>query len=359
MNKNKKWYKTWWAIVIWVVLGLAFLPFIIGGILIYFVVKKLKNSKVKLALALIIGFLTLCVGGGWLAALFNPSAPKEKTTNQQQEQQEEGKLREYKVVDRKVSEQVLGENLDEAFEESLKENPAKNKELVLRLVVPFDIDEKDLKFTVGHIINEETSKDEDLDEITVFVFDREQDINSAYTVARAIWAFEGELGKVTKEIAKSNDRRNYKITWSIKSRILTQDTFSTEEETEIYYRYAEIYSDITEKEGFDPLPKLGEKDAPTPKKDKAEKITAEEFNISTSELRKILDRVSKSKPSEEELRIFQTYDDKLNEAIDEESAGGEKVGEEKIVKEVAVSLGISPKRLSAIWTRVFAWQQEE
>lgn len=175
---------------------------------------SLKNSKIKLALVLIIGFLILRIGGGRFSALFTPSSPKGKATNQQQEQQEEGKLREYKVVDRKVSEQVLGENLDEAFEESLKENPARNKELVLQVDVPLDIDEKDLKFTVSHIIDEEISKDGDLDEIIVFVSDREQDINSAY-VARAIWAFEGELGKITKEVAKNNDRSSYKIKWDI------------------------------------------------------------------------------------------------------------------------------------------------
>jgi len=344
--------------IFWIVLGLLFLPFTIGGVLIYFFTKKITNSKIKITLILIVSFFILLIGGGWLSALFSSSS-KIEITNKQQERKAGGKLREYQVVDRKISEQVIGESLDEAFKESLKENPAKNKELVLRVIVPSDINEEDLKFTVNHIISEETWGDKDLDEITVFLFDREEDTNSAYTVARAIWAFEGKLGKVTKEIAKNNDRKDYRITWSIKSRIINQATFSTEEETEIYYRYAEIYGDIIEKEGLDPLPKLGEKDTSTPKKDKAEKITAEEFDISANRLREILDKVSKSKPSEEELRIFRTYDDKLNEAIDKESAGGEKVNEEKIREEVAVSLGISPRKLIDIWIRVFAWQQEE
>lgn len=285
--------------------------------------------------------------------LFSSNSPKNEVN-----QQETGILKDYQVVDRKVTDQVVGNNLDEIYRESLKENPVKIKELVLRVVVPLDIDEKDLKFTVSHIINKETS-DKDVDEITVFVYDRKEDASSPYTVAKAIWAYQGKLGKITKEIAKNNDRKDYKITWNIKSRILTQSVHATKEETEIYYRYAEIKSDIVEKEGFDRLPKAGEVDVPTPKKDKAEIQTAEEFNISVSELREIIDRVSKSKPSEEELRIYQTFDDELNRAIDRESGGGEKVNEEKIKKEVSASLGITQKKLSAVWTRVFVWQQEE
>ncbi|HUS60284.1 MAG TPA: thermonuclease family protein [Nevskiaceae bacterium] len=83
MNENKKWYKTWWAVIIWVILGLTFLPFTIGGLLIYFIVKKIKNSKLKIASALIIGAITLLFGSAWVAALTNPSPPKEKTIQQE------------------------------------------------------------------------------------------------------------------------------------------------------------------------------------------------------------------------------------------------------------------------------------
>lgn len=273
-----------------------------------------------------------------------------------------GVLREYNIVDRNLSEQVLGENLDDAFEESLKENPAKNKELVLRVVVPPGINEEDLKATTTHIINDETSKDNDLDEITVFVYDREEDVDGAYTVAKVTWAPGGELGNVTKEIAKNNDRGNYEIKWNIKERIRTGAVFSSDEEREIYYRYSETLSRIHSEEGLDPLPKVGEKDAPTPKADKAKKMVAEAFNITTDELIKIISRVEDSKPTEEELEAFYLFDDELEKAEEEATERGGSISredEEAIRDRVAESLGIPPRRLDAIWIRVFTWQQEE
>lgn len=135
--------------------------------------------------------------------------------------------------------------------------------------------------------------------------------------------------------------------------------FSAEKETEIYYRYDEIYHDITEKEGLDPLPKVGEKNYSSPKRNKAEQTTANEFNISISTLKNILDKVSKTKPSVEELRIYQLVEDRTNKAIDTEASGGELINEDKIDQEIANSLGISQQKLNAIWLRVFMWKQNE
>jgi len=49
---KKKWYKKWWAVIIWIILGIILLsskllPFVIGGLLIYFIVKKIKKTKIK------------------------------------------------------------------------------------------------------------------------------------------------------------------------------------------------------------------------------------------------------------------------------------------------------------------------
>lgn len=135
--------------------------------------------------------------------------------------------------------------------------------------------------------------------------------------------------------------------------------FSVEKETEIHYRFYGIYHEITEKEGLDPLPKVGEKNASSPKRNKAEQIAANEFNISVKALRNILEKVEKTRPSEEELRIFQIYDDRLNETIDIEASGGELINEDKIRQEVANSLNISQEKLNNIWVRVFVWKQNE
>lgn len=82
MNENKKWYRAWWAIIIWVVLGLTFLPFTVGGLLIYFIIKKVKNSKVKIVLALIIGIITLFIGSVWVVVLTGSNHSEDKITTQ-------------------------------------------------------------------------------------------------------------------------------------------------------------------------------------------------------------------------------------------------------------------------------------
>ena len=82
MNKNKK----WWAVLILIGLGLTFLPFTIGGLLIYLVIKKTKSPKLKIAITFIIGLITLFFGSIWVVALTNTTPPEEKPTSQQQEQ---------------------------------------------------------------------------------------------------------------------------------------------------------------------------------------------------------------------------------------------------------------------------------
>lgn len=86
MNENKRWYKTWWAVLIWIGLGLTFLPLTFGGLLIYFVIKKVKNPKLKIFSVLIAGVITLFFGSAWIAALISPTSLKENVPNQRQQQ---------------------------------------------------------------------------------------------------------------------------------------------------------------------------------------------------------------------------------------------------------------------------------
>ncbi len=85
MNENKKWYKTWWAVLIWIGLGLTFFPLTFGGLLIYFVIKKVKNPKLKIFSVLIAGVITLFFGSAWIAALVSPTPLTERGPNQQQQ----------------------------------------------------------------------------------------------------------------------------------------------------------------------------------------------------------------------------------------------------------------------------------
>jgi hypothetical protein len=136
-------------------------------------------------------------------------------------------------------------------------------------------------------------------------------------------------------------------------------TFSAEKESEIYYRFHEIYHNVMEKEGPEVLPKIGEKQWKTPKKDRAVEITANEYKTTTDKINTVLKRVEERKPSDEEFRIYQVYDDKLNKAIDIEASGRELIDEEKIKQETARILGITPKKLDAIYIRVDVWKQDE
>jgi len=127
-------------------------PFSIGGLLIFFIIKNIKSTIIKITLTLIIGITALFIGSGWNKSLTTQNVPKQEIVNKQQKQ-EVGKLKEYKITERILSEQVVGENLNDTYAESLKEEPAKDKELVLRVVVPSNINEADLKFGTGNQIS--------------------------------------------------------------------------------------------------------------------------------------------------------------------------------------------------------------
>lgn len=127
-----------------------------------------------------------------------------------------------------------------------------------------------------------------------------------------------------------------------------------ETENEIFYRFMDVQSEV----GFDVAPQIGQKNAPTPKRDKAIRMVADEYSLSTKQTREVIATVEKRQPTDEEMRIFTTYDNKLNEAIDLEAAGKAIADEDKIRKEVASSLGITEEKLANIWIRVSAWKGE-
>ena len=91
--------------------------------------------------------------------------------------------------------------------------------------------------------------------------------------------------------------------------------FSEKTEAEIFYRFLEVRKEI----GSDPLPKIGQKNQHTPKKDKAIRAVADEYNISTKQTREVIEKVQNRQPTDEEFEIFKTYDKQLDEAIDLEA----------------------------------------
>jgi hypothetical protein len=87
----------------------------------------------------------------------------------------------------------------------------KDKRMRYRVVVPPTIKEQQVEPTVTKIIDEITSKDRDIDEIGVLLYSDKAIVDEAFDVATATWAPHGELGHVTPEIAKTNDRAGYRI----------------------------------------------------------------------------------------------------------------------------------------------------
>lgn len=71
-----------------IILGLAFLPFVIGGLLAWLVYKKVGNQKVRYTSLAVIAFFTLVFGTAWVAAMNSSSDTKPQTQNEQQAKQE-------------------------------------------------------------------------------------------------------------------------------------------------------------------------------------------------------------------------------------------------------------------------------
>lgn len=93
-----------------------------------------------------------------------------------------------------------------------------NKKIKYHIVVPSTIKANQVNSTVNKIVSDITLKDNDIDEIVMFLYsDKELAINSgAYDVATAVWAPLGDLGNVTPEIAKNNDRSGYSTKVDVK-----------------------------------------------------------------------------------------------------------------------------------------------
>lgn len=230
-----------------VIAGLIFLPISMGLGFAYLTNKKVSNKKLRFSLLSIIALITLFLGSAWVAALVLPSP--EKTPPQSKQTQELGKKEEkeevkgktitdkdnkvefkvtntgcisnnfalakkFKIVESKDNWYKPGATIDERLRVKQKV-----LERTYRIVVPEDIDLNSLKATVGKLLANQQKNDPDIDETTIGVYDRERDAFEAYTVGQFIWGFGGKLGKVTPEIAESNNREGYSVSCDIKERI--------------------------------------------------------------------------------------------------------------------------------------------
>jgi len=85
-----------------------------------------------------------------------------------------------------------------------------------RIVVPEGLSEAQIKKIAEDVVSNELYEDNEIDEMIIFIYDNESDVSGAYTIGKAIWGIDGELGNISPQIAENNDKSMHKVTFDIK-----------------------------------------------------------------------------------------------------------------------------------------------
>lgn len=120
-----------------------------------------------------------------------------------------------------ISRKATGNKNIEDFTNIELANLPTNKKIKYFVVIDSIINEDQAKSTINKIILDLISNDQDIDEIILWLYSEEDLVNdgSGYDIGSAIFAPLGELGNVDSEIASSNNKSNYKISYSIKNNL--------------------------------------------------------------------------------------------------------------------------------------------
>lgn len=120
-----------------------------------------------------------------------------------------------------ISRKATGNKNMEDFTSSELANLPTNKKIRYYVVIDSIMNEDQAKSTVNKIILDLISNDQDIDEIILWLYSEEDlvDDGTGYDIGSAIFAPLGELGNVDSEIASSNNKSNYKISYSIKNNL--------------------------------------------------------------------------------------------------------------------------------------------
>ncbi len=94
-----------------------------------------------------------------------------------------------------------------------------DKKMLYRVVVSSKIKDNQVRPIIEKIIVDLTTKDGDIDEITLFLYSDKVLVNGPYDIGTATWAPYGALGNVTPEIAQNNNRNGYKTSIQVKEKI--------------------------------------------------------------------------------------------------------------------------------------------
>ncbi len=109
-------------------------------------------------------------------------------------------------------------NLSDYSLKELQELPL-CKKMAYRIIVSPKIKENQVIPTIKKIISDITEKDNEIDEMFLHLYSDKTIANEAWEIAMVTWGENGEIGNVTPEIAKSNDRSNYKTNIEMKENL--------------------------------------------------------------------------------------------------------------------------------------------
>lgn len=155
-----------------------------------------------------------------IGATVDTKSDKTKTSSEPVKKIKKEQITGYEIVNiEDQSHKALGKKyLSQYTSQELMSLPL-DKKMLYTIVVSAKTKEKQIKPTVEKIISDITSKDNDIDEITLFFYSDKELIGGFYDVAKATWAPHGKLGNVTPEIAKNNNRSRYKTSIKIKENL--------------------------------------------------------------------------------------------------------------------------------------------
>jgi hypothetical protein len=124
------------------------------------------------------------------------------------------------------------------------ENLTKYRRLTLSITVPTLISKKSLENTMKSIVYERTKKNNDIDEIIIFAYDKKNDIGKGFTFGKLLWTQKGKHGNITPYIVWDNIRDNYAFNISIKNKVGNLENSDLPSKKEL-----EIYSEIVNENG--------------------------------------------------------------------------------------------------------------
>jgi len=148
-------------------------------------------------------------------------------------------VKNYEIVkEDDISMKPLTKPLSSYSPEELNSLPM-NIRMVYKVVISPNITKEELKSTLIQVVMDKTSKNKDIDEVSVFAYDRKEEVNFAYNLGTVDWCPNGDWGSMTPEIASSNDRSSYKYVFNIKDQVgnINLSERPTEREYEIYDTY--------------------------------------------------------------------------------------------------------------------------